>query len=133
MRYLSIKRALYLHRLVIEQSGGSHGLRDRGALESAVGQPRMTFDQIDLYPTLATKAAALGYSLIQNHPFLDGNKRVGHAAMETMLGLNGYEISAAIDEQEQGVLEVASGQRSREELTEWLEIHLVPLKLPKPQ
>jgi death on curing protein len=133
MRYLSIKPVLYLHRLVIEQSGGSHSLRDRGALESAVAQPRMTFDQIDLYPTLATKAAAPGYSLIQNHPFLDGNKRVGHAAMETMLGLNGYEISAAIDEQEQVVLEVASGQRSREELTEWLEIHLVPLKLPKPQ
>jgi death on curing protein len=133
MRYLSIKRVLYLHRLVIEQSGGSPGLRDRGAQESAVAQPRMTFDQIDLYPTLATKAAALGYSLIQNHPFLDGNKRVGHAAMETMLGLNGYEISAAIDEQEQVVLEVASGQGSREELTEWLEIHLVPLKLPKPQ
>lgn len=133
MRYLTLKRVLYLHRLVIEQSGGSHGLRDRGAMESAVAQPRMTFDQIDLYPTLAAKAAASGYSLIQNHPFLDGNKRVGHAAMETMLGLNGYEISAAIDEQEQVVLEVASGQSSREELTEWLEIHLVPLKLLKPQ
>jgi death on curing protein len=133
MRYLTIKRALYLHRLVIEQSGGSHGLRDRGALESAVAQPRMTFDQIDLYPMLAAKAAALGYSLIQNHPFLDGNKRVGHAAMETMLGQNGYEISAAVDEQEQVVLEVAGGQRSREEFTEWLEVHLVPLKLPKPK
>jgi death on curing protein len=75
----------------------------------------------------------LGYSLIQNHPFIDGNKRVGHAAMGTMLGLNGYEISAAIDEQERVVLEVASGQRSREELTVWLEFHLVPLKLPKRQ
>lgn len=133
MRYLTIERVLYLHRLVIEQPGGSHGLRDRGALESAVAQPRMTFEQIDLYPTLAAKAAALGYSLIQNHPFLDGNKRVGHAAMEAMLGLNGYEIAATVDEQEQVVLEVASGQRSREELTEWLEVHLVPLKLPKPQ
>jgi death on curing protein len=60
MRFLTIKRVLYLHLLVIEQSGGSHGLRDRGALESAVAQPHMTFDQIDLYPTLAAKAAALG-------------------------------------------------------------------------
>lgn len=130
MRYLTIKRVLYLHRLVIERSGGSQGLRDQGALESAFAQPRMTFDQIDLYPTLAAKAAALGYSLIQNHPFLDGNKRAGHAAMETMLGLNGYEIASTVDEQEQVILEVASGQKSREELTNWLEAHLVPLKPP---
>ncbi|HKQ74371.1 MAG TPA: type II toxin-antitoxin system death-on-curing family toxin [Blastocatellia bacterium] len=130
MRYLTIKRALYLHQLVIERSGGSHGLRDSGALESAVAQPRMTFDQMDLYPTLGAKAASLGYSIIQNHPFIDGNKRVGHAAMEAMLGLNGYEIAAPVDEQEQVILEVASGQRSREELTEWLEAHLVPMKSP---
>ena len=133
MRYLTIKRILYLHQLVIERAGGINGLRDEGASESAVAQPRMTFDQIDLYPTLAAKAAALAYSLIQNHPFLDGNKRVGHAAMEAMAGRNGYEIAASVDEQEQVVLEVASGQRSREELTDWLEAHLVPLKLPNPE
>jgi death-on-curing protein len=133
MRYLTLKRVLYLHQLVIERSGGSHGLCDQGALESALAQPRMTFDQIDLYPTLAAKTAALGYSLIQNHPFIDGNKRVGHAAMEAMLGLNGYEITAPVDEQEQVVLEVASGQTSREGLAEWLEVHLVPLKLPVPE
>jgi death-on-curing protein len=130
MRYLTLKRVLYLHQLVIERSGGIHGLRDQGALKSALAQPRMTFDQIDLYPTLAAKAAALAYSIIQNHPFLDGNKRVGHAAMEAMLGRNGYEIIAPVDEQEKVILEVASSQRSREELTEWLESHLVPLKLP---
>ncbi len=128
MRDLRIKRILYLHRLVIERSGGIQGLRDEGALKSAAAQPRMTFDQIDLYPTLAAKAAASGYSLIQNHPFLDGNKRVGHAAMEAMVGRNGYEIAAPVDEQEQVILEVASGQRSREELTQWLEAHLVRLK-----
>ena len=129
MKYLKIEQILDLHRIVITKSGGSAGLRDRGGLESAVAQPMMTFDGIDLYPTLATKAAALGYSLIQNHPFIDGNKRIGHAAVEAMLIINGYEISCDVDEQEQVVLEVASGVKSREELAEWLEAHLVAFDL----
>lgn len=99
MRYLTLEEILALHRLVIAQSGGSARLRDQGVLESAIAQPAMTFDQVDLYPTLAYKAAAMGYSLVQNHPFIDGNKRVGHAAMEIMLVLNGYELNAATDEQ----------------------------------
>jgi death on curing protein len=96
-------------------------------MESAVAQPQMTFDQIDLYPTLSAKAAALAYSLIQNHPFIDGNKRIGHAAMEVMLAMSGYRIEASLDEQEQVILEVASSQRSREALLEWLEQHLVEI------
>ena len=125
MHYLILENVVELHQQLIEQSGGSHGLRDQGALESAVAQPQMTFDQVDLYPTLATKAAALGYSLIQNHPFIDGNKRSGHAAMVAMLVMNGQRIEATVDEQEQVVLEVASSQRSRDALIEWLEQHLV--------
>ena len=70
------------------------------ALESALAQPQMTFGGEDLYPTLVDKAAALGYALIKNHPFLDGNKRTGHAAMEVFLVLNGYEIHADVEEQE---------------------------------
>jgi death-on-curing protein len=127
MRYLNLEEVLELHHLLIEQSGGSHGLRDKGALESAIAQPMMTFDQIDLYPTLASKAAALEYSLIQNHPFIDGNKRIGHADMATMLVMNGYKIEATVDEQERVILEVASSQKSREELLGWLEEHLVEL------
>ncbi len=127
MRYLKLKRVPALHQMVIERSGGSHGLRDKGALESSLAQPKMTFDQIDLYPTLADKAAALAYSLIQNHPFIDGNKRIGHAALEEMLMRNGYEISAPVDEQEQIILEVASSQRSREDFTEWVAGKLVPV------
>lgn len=129
MKYLSIERIFELHEIVIARSGGSAGLRDRGAVESAVAQPMMTFDGIDLYPTLAAKAAAMGYSLIQNHPFIDGNKRIGHAAMEAMLMLNGSEISGGVGEQEQFILAVASGQKSREDLTEWLESRIVPFKL----
>lgn len=79
-RYLALTEVLDLHRRVMEQSGGATGLRDLGMLESAVAQPRQTFAGVDLYPSLAAKAAALGFSLIQNHPFVDGNKRIGHAA-----------------------------------------------------
>jgi death-on-curing protein len=117
-----------LHAKVIAQSGGGLGLRDRGALETAVAQPEMTFGGEDLYPTIAEKAAALGHSLIQNHPFVDGNKRVGHAAMEVFLVLNGYEISASADEQEGIVLSLASGQMSRAEFGEWVTQHVVAVE-----
>ena len=125
MRYLSLQEVISLHSLLISQSGGSSGLRDRGALESAVAQPEASFGGEDLYPSLASKAAALGHSLIQNHPFVDGNKRVGHAAMEVFLLLNGYEIDASVDEQETIIIDVASGKRSRNELSEWLSKHVV--------
>lgn len=77
-----------------------------------------------MYPDLASKAAALGHSLIQNHPFVDGNKRVGHAAMEVFLLLNGYEIDASVDEQEKIIIDVASGKVSRIELNAWLRKHM---------
>jgi death on curing protein len=126
MRLLSLAEVLDLHRRALERHGGATGLRDRGALESAVAQPQMTFGGEDLYPGLPAKAAALGFSLISNHPFVDGNKRVGHSAMETFLVLNGFEIQATVDEAERIVLDVAAGQCSREQLTQWLLGHIVP-------
>jgi death on curing protein len=125
MRYLSLQEVISLHSLLIAQSGGSSGLRDRGALESAVAQPEASFGGEELYPDLASKAAALGHSLIQNHPFVDGNKRIGHAAMEVFLLLNGHEIDASVDEQEQIIISVASGKVSRIELGEWLSEYVV--------
>src|SRR4026207_2563087 len=125
MRYLSLQEVISLHSLLIAESGGSSGLRDRGALESAVAQPEASFGGEDLYPDLASKTAALGHSLIQNHPFVDGNKRVGHAAMEVFLLLNGHEIDALVDEQEKVIIDVASGKLSRNELSEWLSNHVV--------
>ena len=107
------------------QTGGSSGLRDRGALESAVAQPEASFGGEELYPDLASKTAALGHALIQSHPFVDGNKRIGHAAMEVFLLLNGHEIDASVDEQEQIIIEVASGKVSRIELGEWLREHVL--------
>ena len=124
MRYLSISEVFELHDRVISSSGGSRGIRDINALESAVNQPRQTFDQKDLYPDIVTKAAALCFSLVMNHPFVDGNKRVGHAAMETFLILNGYEIISSVNEQERVMLELASGKISRIKFSEWLNSHI---------
>jgi len=128
-RYLSLAEVLKLHDSIISETGGSHGLRDLGLLESALGQPQQTFGGEDLYPTLAAKATALGFSLIKNHPFVDGNKRVGHAALEAMLMLNGVELSASVDGSESEVLAVASGARTREEFQAWVEGHVIPLDM----
>ena len=127
MRYLTVGEVLGIYDRVIKQSGGGVGIRDLGALESAVAQPRMTFNGEELYPTMVEKASALGFSLIQNHPFVDGNKRAGHAAIETFLILNGFEISASVDEQVEIILGVASGKLSREVFTDWLQNHIVDL------
>ncbi len=125
MRYLTLNEVLEVHRQVMAQSGGAEGLMHLPALESALAQPQMTFDSADLYSTLVDKAAALGYTLIKNHPFLDGNKRTGHAAMEVFLVLNGYEIRASVDEQERVILQVAASEIEREEFTAWLRTHIV--------
>jgi death on curing protein len=125
VRYLTLSEALELHRRIIGQSGGALGVLNLGALESALVQPRMTFEGRDLYPSIVDKAAALGYSLIQNHPFLDGNKRTGHAAMEIFLLLNNFEIQSSVDEQERIVLQVGSGEMDREAFTVWLRDHVV--------
>lgn len=82
MRYLSLAEVLVLHRRVIERSGGSPGIRNHAGLESAVAQPRQAFAGADLYVGAAAKAAALGFFIAANHAFVDGNKRVAHAAME---------------------------------------------------
>ena len=124
MRYLTVGEVLDIYSRVMQQSGGLVGIRDLGALESAVAQPRMTFDGVELYPTLAEKASALGFSLIENHPFIDGNKRTGHAALETLLVLNGYQIDASVDEQVEIILKVASGDVDRSTFTEWLRMHM---------
>ncbi len=125
MRYLTLTETLDLHRRIIAQSGGASGILNFSALESALAQPQMTFGGNDLYPTLVEKVAALGFSLIQNHPFVDGNKRIGHAAMEVFSVLNGFEIVAPVDEQEQIILNTAAGKLAQSDLTAWLRDYLV--------
>ena len=125
IRFLSLAEVIDLYGRVLVKGGGSSALRDLGALESAVAQPRASFADTDLYPSLAEKAAALCFSLIRNHPFVDGNKRVGHAAMEVFLVLNGFELEAEVDDAESMIVGVAAGTSGRAELTEWIQKHLV--------
>jgi len=127
MRYLSVGEVLDLYRRVIEETGGGFGLRDLPSLLSSLAQPRMTFEGRDLYPSLAEKTAALGFSIVMNHPFLDGNKRTAHAAMEAFLQLNGYELSAAVDEQEKLLLGLAAGRLERDQFAVWITDHVRPL------
>jgi death-on-curing protein len=127
MRYLRLGEVLELHRRLIATSGGSPGLRDLRLLEGSLSQLRQTFSGADLYPTLIEKAAVLGFSLIKNHPFVDGNKRVGHAALEVMLMLNGYELTASKESTEAVVLAVASGMLDRQAWTEWGKEQIKPL------
>lgn len=120
IRYLVFIEVVELHRQIIEQAGGALGIRDLGALESALAQPHMTFGGEELYPTIVDKASAIAFSLVMNHPFIDGNKRIGHAAMEIFLVMNGFEVDASVDEQESIFLSLASGKLGREEFTQWL-------------
>jgi len=124
MRYITLGEILSLHSRILSQSGGSSGIRDFGGIASAVAQPRISIGGDDAYPTLIEKAAVLGFSLSQNHGFIDGNKRIAHAAIETFLILNGFEIIASVDEQESTVLQLADGTLSRESLVTWLEKHV---------
>lgn len=128
-RFLSLAEVLDLYGRVLVAGGGSSAIRDLGALESALAQPRATFDDVELYPTLVEKAAALGFSLIRNHPFVDGNKRIGHAALEVFLVLNGQQLDASVDAAERVILGVAAGTIGRDEFAAWIRQHLVPFRV----
>jgi death-on-curing protein len=125
--YLSLAQALHLHALQTARFGGSRRLRDRGALEAAVGRPQATFGGEDLYEDVAAKAAALAHSVIQNHPFLDGNKRVGAMAMELFLLVNGHALRASDEDLEDVVLAVARDGLAAEALAIWIRQRLGPL------
>ena len=124
MRYLTLGELIELHHRIIEQSGGANGMRDLGLAQSALAQPQMSFGGKELYTTLAEKAAALCFSLVMNHPFVDGNKRVGHAAMETFLMMNGFELDADVDDSESVILRLAAGELDRPTLAQWVTTHM---------
>ena len=127
MNYLFPNQFIYLHKQIINVSGGSHGVRDKGLLESAVYRPQATFAGQDLYPDLFLKAAALGHSIISNHPFIDGNKRVGFEAMRLMLRLNGYDIRASVNQKFEFVLDIASKKVNEQQIADWLKKHAIEL------
>jgi death-on-curing protein len=126
MRYLTLAEVMFLHDRILATSGGAAGVRDIRILEAAIAQPKATFGGEDLYSTVIAKATALCYSLVQGHPFIDGNKRIGHASMAVFLTLNGYIIDADVDEQERLMLGLASSVLSRDQLLAWLEDHAHP-------
>lgn len=117
---LSAAQILALHQALLRAFGGRRGLRDRGALEASLARPFATFDGEDLYPDAAAKAAALMHSLVSNHPFVDGNKRVGAAAAELLLEVNGWSLIAEDDDLEEITLAVVRGEVAAEALAIWL-------------
>ena len=118
--YLSLEQIMALHKAQIDQYGGSHGLREKGGLEPALARPQMTFGGEDLYPGVADKAATLWHSLVMNHPFIDGNKRIGAMAAELFLGLNGVDLTSADEELVETTLANARGEMSAEALAIWI-------------
>jgi death-on-curing protein len=123
VKYLYPKQVLYLYQQIIQQSGGTIGLRDEGLLESAVYRPQASFGGQDLYPDVFSKAAALGHSIISNHPFVDGNKRVGFEAMRLMLRLNGCDIRASFQTKYAFVMGIARGKLTEQAIADWLKHH----------
>lgn len=119
MKYLSPEQVLFIHSRLIQETGGSHNVRDMGMLLSAIARPRATYDQKELYPDLYSKAAALFQSLIGNHPFLDGNKRTAIVSAGLFLRLNGYAIETTQDELELFTLKAARGESSIDEMIAW--------------
>ena len=123
MKRLTGEQIKLLHKMLIEETGGCDGLRDENLFESAINSPFQTFDGIYVYPTLERKAARLGYALICNHPFVDGNKRVGIMAMLSFLELNEIKIAYEDDDLIRIGLEIADGTMNDEQLLSWILNH----------
>ena len=123
MRRLSSGQVLKLHDALLEEFGGTSGIRDQGLLDSALNTPFATFGGKYLYPSLQAKAAQLGFGLVSNHPFVDGNKRTGAHIMLVFLAINGVDLNYTEEELIDVVLQVASGNINAQELLEWILEH----------
>lgn len=117
---LTKEKVLALHRRIADASGGSIGLRDEGLLESSLNSAFASFGGVDFYPTVEEKAARLGYSLISNHAFLDGNKRIGIFVMLVFLQVNGFTLSCSNDDVVHITLSVAAEESGYAELLTWI-------------
>ncbi len=124
MKYFTADQICLMHRQITAQTGGNPALRDRGLLESAAAAPLQTFGGVPLYPELVEKAARLGYSLIKNHPFADGNKRIGAHAMLMLLALNGVSLRCDAESLTAVILNTAGGNTDADALCAWLRAHL---------
>jgi death-on-curing protein len=126
MNFLSIQQVLFINSRVVAETGGQTGLRDLALLESAVGRPRATFDGKELHSGLFEKAAELLDSLVNNHPFIDGNKRTGITAAAMFLRINGFRLTSSQTEMETFTLQVATSHPSIAELSIWLQANCRP-------
>ncbi len=123
MRYLTPEQVLFIHARLVAETGGERGIRDLGLLSSAVSRPQAVFDGNELYPDIFHKAAALLESLVNNHPFVDGNKRTGITAAAMFLQINSYSLTASNQELESFVLSIASGRQTIDSIMDWLKSH----------
>jgi death-on-curing protein len=128
INYLTPEQVLFLHARLIEETGGSHGLRDLGLLESAATRPQATYGGQDLVHDVFSKAAVLMDLLVHNHPFVDGNKRTGITAAALFLVRNGYRLTTTNPELEAFTRRVAEARPHMAEIADWLQAHSVPLE-----
>lgn len=119
MIYITAEQVLFLHDRLVEETGGVHGVRDLGGLESALARPQAAFGGTEFYPDLMTKAAVLMDGLIRNHPFIDGNKRTGIATAALFLQVNGYRLVATNAELENFALGVTTTKPDLAQIAEW--------------
>lgn len=122
-KYLSEEDILIIHNRVIDRIGGLHGIRDRNAIQSVIGQPQQAVFGKELYPTLYLKAAVYARNIIAHHPFLDGNKRTGVTAASVFLSENGCVIEAKEGEFFSLALHIAEDKWEYKEIAEWFELH----------
>lgn len=125
MIILSSRQIVALHSQLISETGGTDGIRDEGLLSSALNAPFQSFGDTDVYPSIQQKAARLGFRLVKNHAFIDGNKRIGAHAMLVFLALNSIELEYTQDELSETFLKIAAGELSQEELLEWIIDHQI--------
>ena len=121
--YLTEEAVIALHNDIIKKTGGTHGVRDMGLLSSAINAPFQSFDGNEIYPTIYEKASRLAFGLIQNHAFIDGNKRIAAHIMLIFLSVNGIELYYSQEELEDLFLALASSEITQDELTKWLKKH----------
>jgi death-on-curing protein len=122
---ITIDEAIRIHNILIDKFGGSIGVRDKGLLLSALNRPFLTFDAKDLYATPIEKSSALFESLIKNHPFLDGNKRIAYVLMRLVLLQYDLDIKASEEEKYQFVIKAASGQLEYDAIKQWIDDRII--------
>jgi len=123
MKVLTESQIMRLHKSLVEVYGGSSAIRDRGLLISAISSPFQTFGDVEICPSLLEKASRLGFGLIKNHPFADGNKRIGTHAMLVFLALNNVELQYNDKDLTNLIINIASGMKDEKFLLEWLRRH----------